>query len=109
VYWGDKAREAVQANDEDQARLALVRKREHEDLLASLEHSLKAAAETVEHLSKTYRALSARLSESHRKAQVLASGGSLEAEEPAAAAVDVAVADEIEDELAALKREMGLT
>ena len=107
AYWQDKARESLQANDEDQARLALVRKREHEDLLASLEHSLKAATETVEHLAKTYRALSARLAESQRRAQVLASGGSLEADEPTSVNVDAASTDEIEDELAALKRELG--
>lgn len=108
TYWANKARAAVQAQDEDQARLALIRKREHDDLLASLEHSLKAASETVEHLSKTYRALTARLSESQRKAQVLATGGSLDAEESATDRVDTAVANEIEDELAALKREMGM-
>ena len=107
-YWAEEALKSLEANDENQARLALFRKREHADVLTSLEQNMNAASETVDHLGKTYRALAARLAESQRKAKVLAAGGSLEAAEQAVPQdVDPNTANEIEDELAAMKRNLG--
>lgn len=108
-HWDTQAREALQSGSEDQARLALVRKREAEDLVAGLEEELKAARDTCDHLTRTYRALEARLSEARRRLD--SPDGSVPGSEPEvsspSAELDSSVASEIEDELAALKREMG--
>ena len=105
TLWADKAKEHLVAGSEDQARLALVRKREVEDLVAGLEQQLVAAEQTREHLATTFRALEARLAEARRR-QTGADG-----EEPAntesGSESSSAVSSEIEDELAALKRELG--
>lgn len=106
THWSDKAKEHLVAGAEDQARLALVRKREVEDLVAGLEQQLLAAEQTREHLATTFRALEARLAEARRRQQSSADG-----EEPAdadsGAGSSPAASSEIEDELAALKRELG--
>lgn len=105
-HWTEQARREVAAGQEDRARLALVRKREAEDLVASLQEELNAARETREHLTRTFRALEARLAEARRR-----ESGTDPAEDsvqPAAAeAPDDQVDASIEDELAALKRELG--
>ena len=106
THWSDKAKEQLVAGAEDQARLALVRKREIEDLVAGLEQQLLAAEQTREHLATTFRALEARLAEARRRQQSSADG-----EEPAdtdsGTGSSPAASSEIEDELAALKRELG--
>ena len=106
THWSNKAKEHLIAGVDDQARLALVRKREVEDLVAGLEQQLLAAEQTREHLATTFRALEARLAEARRRQQGGADGeessGGNTATEPGSAA-----ALEIEDELAALKRELG--
>jgi phage shock protein A len=106
THWSDKAKEHLVAGSDDQARLALVRKREVEDLVAGLEQQLVAAEQTREHLATTFRALEARLAEARRRQQ-----GGADGEESAggnsATASDSAASSEIEDELAALKRELG--
>ncbi len=106
THWSNKAKEHLVAGSDDQARLALVRKREVEDLVAGLEQQLLAAEQTREHLATTFRALEARLAEARRRQQgnaddEAASGGDPAAEPGSAAS------SEIEDELAALKRELG--
>ena len=106
--WAGKAREALSRNDENQARLALVRKREAEALIEGLKEELDAASETRTHLLRTMRALEARLSDAKRKQQAMTDGQpvtddaavAVEAESPSTDA-------DIEDELAALKRELG--
>ncbi len=109
-HWDSQAREALQGGAEDQARLALVRKREAEDLVAGLEEELRASRDTCEHLTRTYRALEARLAEARRR-EISVDGrtpdGEPEAESQPVSEVSETVASEIEDELAALKREMG--
>lgn len=109
-HWANQARESLQSSDEDQARLALVRKHEAESLVEGLEVELKAARETCAHLTRTYRALEARLNEAQRRQGSLDGGEATEAEEPTSEAVpelDASLASEIDDELAALKRELG--
>ncbi|MBI1309986.1 hypothetical protein GC176_01675 [bacterium] len=105
-HWADQARSEVAAGHEDRARLALVRKREAEDLVASLKEELAAAQETREHLTRTFRALEARLAEARRREGGLDTGDSASSGERATAASSQ-VDDSIEDELAALKRELG--
>lgn len=110
-YWADKARDHLKGNHDDQARLALVRKREVENLIAGLVQQLEAATSTREHLETTFRALEARLAEALRRQQELKATGkvtpdtdstTVTGEESAAL-----MSDDIEDELAALKRELA--
>lgn len=105
VHWTEQARTEVAAGNEDRARLALVRKREADDLVASLKEELSAARETREHLTRTFRALEARLAEARRR-ETGAVGDDTD-ESTAPEGVATTVDDSIEDELAALKRELG--
>jgi phage shock protein A len=111
-YWTKEAKKHLQAGDESQARLAVVRKREVIDVIAGLEQQQKAAGATKDHLSTTLRALEARLAEARRKLAVIESGRSAaiansatgEAREAAPQYLDDS---EIDAELEALKRELG--
>ena len=109
LQWAGKAREALGRNEEDQARLALVRKREAEALVDGLKEELNSATETRSHLLRTMRALEARLSDAKRKQQSLADGGITDDDNPTESAPsgDETIDADIEDELAALKRELG--
>ena len=107
----EEAREALRNQDESAARVALIRKQEVVDVVAGLEQQHKAACATRDHLNTTLRALEARLSEARRrqtelrasaKATATSARGShvsLHEDDPRARAID--------DELAALKRELG--
>lgn len=121
--WSAKAREQLIQKHEDQAREALIRKREIEDLLAGLEQQHAAAVATRDQLTTTLRAIGARLAEARRIEQAL------EAKQPAAhvagmigrsaaptrdptenrpvPALDPSRADQIEAELDALRRELA--
>ena len=112
-YWTSQAKEELTAGKEDQARLALVRKQEVEDLVGGLELQYNAAVATREHLTTTLRALEARLAEAQRKQSQIASGATAEAATiPISGVERSASPDEsrnarIEAELQALKRELG--
>jgi phage shock protein A len=106
----DEAREALRNQDESAARVALLRKQEVVDVVAGLAQQHKAACATRDHLNTTLRALEARLSEARRrqeelqaspKATVSSSRGNTATidDDPRARAID--------DELAALKRELS--
>jgi phage shock protein A len=105
-HWAKRAKEHLVAGSEDQARLALVRKREVEDLVAGLEQQLLAAEQTRQHLATTFRALEARLAEARRR-QRTGSDTEEAATADTGAEPDSVIFTEIEDELAALKRELG--
>ena len=108
TYWADKARAQLKAGDENQARLSLVRKREADSLVAGLQQQHQAAISTREHLATTFRALEARLADAKRRQQELATGATSESVAPSTPdAISTSAAQEIEDELAALKRELG--
>jgi len=108
THWTDRAKVELTSGNEDKARLALIRKREVEDLSASLEDQLKAAEQTREHLSTTFRALEARLSDAKRRQQVLEAGGEwTEDDAPAESPAEGSRSAEIDDELAELKRQLG--
>ncbi len=103
-YWAEKARAELKAGSEPQARLALVRKREAESLVAGLQQQFQAAVTTREHLSTTHRALEARLADARRRHVELDRAAP---HAGADAELHSSLTAEIEDELEALKRELG--
>ena len=105
AYWAEKARAELKANNEPQARLALVRKREAESLVAGLQQQFQAAVSTREHLATTHRALEARLSDARRRHDERHRASAPNA--GADAEFQSSLTAEIEDELEALKRELG--
>ena len=112
--WQQKARDYLAAGDEEQARLALLRKGEIEDVVAGLQQQREAAEATFDHLSTTHRALEARLAEARRKLERIDAGAVLDVTEdtdsPEAAALgdlDTQRARKIEDELEALRQELA--
>jgi len=113
--WKAAAKNALAAGDEVEARNSLMRKQETEDLMAGLEQQHQAAVATCEHLTTTLYALEARLAEAKRKQLELAEKTGTAESAPHATADIPAVAsalspsrsEQIESELAALKRELG--
>ena len=111
--WTEKARTALTAGDENQARLALLRKQESKDVIAGLEQQQQAAQATVDHLSTTLRALEARLSDGQRKLQEMESATGSESEPTSSLPTSSDMPfenhprfEQIEAELDALKREL---
>ena len=114
--WTSRAKQELEAGSEDQARQALMRKREVEDVIAGLQQQHQAAIATRDHLSTTLRAIEARLIEARRKLQQLESSKTSEHPDapPSAAGIgsmpDSPLSDDrakrIEAELEALKREL---
>jgi phage shock protein A len=118
AWWGTNARDELSHDHEEAARQALMRKRETEDLAAGLEQQLAAAASTREHLTTTLRAIDARLAEARRKQHELqspaastpvrhASTAARQSGSGAPPTIDRARAAQIEQELDALRRELG--
>jgi phage shock protein A len=70
-FWKAKAREALAASREDLARKALARKKEHDDLIGSLEIQYAEALQTGARVRTALRALEARLAEARRKQRSL--------------------------------------
>jgi phage shock protein A len=111
--WTADAREKLQQGEEDQARLALVRKQEATALLAGLVQQHEAAVATREHMTTTLRVLEARLADARRRQQELDAGGSPAESTESAAALgspnfeSFPPSDSVEAELAALKKELG--
>jgi phage shock protein A len=112
-YWVAQARKHLGQDEEDQARLDLLRKHEVENLLAGLEIQLKAAAATREHLTTTYHALEARLADARRRLAAMGAPSEDDAETAEAPEVARSVSrppratDVIDIELAALKQELS--
>lgn len=69
--WFNKAEQALQVDKEDLARAALVRKKEHDNIIKALEPSWEAAKNTSENLKTQLRALEAKLEEAKRKKGML--------------------------------------
>ena len=107
--WQTDAKAALGDGREDAARAALVRKREATDMAAAVEQELDGAKATHRHLQTTARALEARLSDARRKRASLDAGEPVEWAEPILPADPVTgeTRDTVEDELEALRREMG--
>lgn len=114
--WHNTAKNYVDARQELQARQALMHKKEMEDLVAGLEQQLRSAMSTREMLTTTLYALQARHAEALRRKAELESGSSSE-KSPVPArresapsgfvGIDSSREKEIDDELAALRRELG--
>jgi len=111
--WTDRARQALQDNDESAARDALLRKSEVEDLIAGLKLEFKRASETRIQLQTTVRGLEARMADARRKQQQLLTGDIRSEKSPAATRtpepirVDATRTRQIDDELAELKKQLG--
>jgi phage shock protein A len=115
TYWGDVARQELKVGREDKARLALMRKQEVDDLVAGVTQQRDSAESTRKHLETTLRALEARLADAiRRRSSLLGNEAAVEPTAPAFLSSHVpsrAWRDEtrerqIEDELAAMKREL---
>jgi len=123
--WRQQAKAALAGGEEGPARLALIRKRELEDVLAGLKQQLEAAHATFEHLSTMQRAIEARLAEARRRLQAARTGrptAAVSRKTPVADAsgspgeradasevesLDAERSREIDAELDALRRELG--
>jgi len=103
---------AIESDQEDEARQLLVRKTEQLDLVAGLKQQLSSANNLVQHLTTTHRALEARLHDAQRKKQDLLNGvsGTDDDTKTATSEHETVEPDRnqlIEDELAALKKQLG--
>lgn len=109
--WDEKARQELTSGQEQEARHCLLRKRETLDLIAGLEQQHKAAVATRDHLVTMQRALEARLAEALRRRE--SSGETLAPASPGPSFTPPVSAEDdpsrqIDAELDALKRQMGL-
>lgn len=104
--WKTKAMQALENQREDLARHALSCRKQVENLIAGLEQNLSASISTRDHLKTTLHALQARLAEAVRK-RTTTPQQELEPERPYREEVLLAKSDDVEEELAALRREMG--
>ncbi len=110
--WVNRARQALEAGREDEARDALTRKVELEDLIDGLKPEFDAATRTHEHMLRIQKALEARHSEAQRRLNDLTGeSAAIQLEsETAVHAVAQSQQDrqnEVEAELQALKKELG--
>lgn len=110
--WMDKARTAVADGNDRMARQAIARKMEVESLVDGLQPEMNAAHETWQNMLRIQRALEARHAEAVRRL------AELTGEEPpvplesetaihSARAAEAERFDEIEAELAALRKQLG--
>lgn len=107
-----QARAAVEQDNESDARKYLLRKSEQLDLVAGLEQQLASANNLVSHLTTTHRALEARLHDAQRKQQELKTGvvsedAPVPVPEKEESPVEPSRSRQIEEELAALKKQLG--
>ena len=103
--WVAHAQRALSDGNENDARHALQRKYEIEDLIAGLEQQLQAAVSTRDHLQTMRSALEARLADARRRLsgmQIPSEPGSGEVTSPAPSARQ----SRLEEDLAALKRQL---
>ena len=108
AFWVERAKEHLKDSLESEARQSLLRRNEVNDLIHALADQHRSAVSTVEHLEKTQRALEARLAEALRKRCELFREHAAEiASSTAHLAVPEAVNCRLDEELAALKRELG--
>jgi len=69
--WRQRAEEALRADQEDLARAALTRKKEHDQIITTLEPAWETAQHTSEQLKAQLHALEAKLEEARRKRSTL--------------------------------------
>ncbi len=69
--WRTKAMQTVEAGDDDLARKALSRKKEHEHIVAGLQTQWESSHAAAENLKVQFQALQAKLAEAKRKQSAL--------------------------------------
>jgi phage shock protein A len=69
--WQERAAQAVTAGDDELARKALRRKREHDKLIAALEDQLASAADASQSLRRQLEGMKAKLAEARRNLATL--------------------------------------
>jgi len=69
--WRQRAEEALRTDQEDLARAALTRKKEHDQIITPLESAWEAAQHTSAQLKAQLHALEAKLEEARRKRSTL--------------------------------------
>lgn len=111
--WIDQARAALAGGNEAAAREALTRKVELESLVAGLQPEMEAAWSTCQHMLRIQRALEARHADAERRLAELSGQPSAAAAQHATAAAAPSLAaalqqkqDEVEAELAALRKQL---
>lgn len=116
AYWAQQARSELEAGNEDEARHCLRRKKEVEDLVVGLRREHDSAKRSSQERITTLHALEARLADAIRRRAALSGDVGASAEGDAESNAQHAAEpeeinqsrdDEIEAELAALKREIG--
>ena len=105
--WLSQARASIEAGDDGAARNALMRKREVEDLIKGLDQQLAAVEGTREHLTTTWHALTARLSDARRRLSEITGEPAPADPTPPPELADDEATKEIDAELALLKGEVG--
>lgn len=109
--WVDRARQALAAGVESDARAALTRKVELEGLNAGLQPEMEAAKATCQHMLRIQKALEARHSDASRRLLQLI-GGSADEPHESGASVQLAAQSahdqqsEVDAELAALRKQL---
>lgn len=115
VYWNSQAKSDLASGNESAARISLMRKKEVEDLIAALQREQEAAKSTSDHLQTVLRAVEARLAEAKRIHREFFPESSVELHRSASqieqsllnpAEVDSQREQQIDEELARLKREL---
>lgn len=110
--WIERAKRSLSTGDETAAREALTRKVELEGLIAGLQPEMDAAWSTCQHMLRIQKALEARHADASRRLAELTGhieGMRLESETAvhSAAAAEQQKLDEVEAELAELRRQLG--
>ena len=110
--WVESAKTALSDGNEDSARQALTRKVELEDLIEGLQPEMRAAHDTWQNMLRIQKALEARFAEAQRRLIDLAGETAkvrLESETAihSAQAADAERASEVEEELRALRQQLG--
>lgn len=106
-HWLAVAKSSIQEGNDIEARNALMRKREVEDLVKGLDQQLASAEGTREHLTTTWHALTARMSDAQRRlAEITGEPAPPEPKLPAEL-VDDEITREIDAELDALRSEIA--
>ncbi len=112
VQWGHSARSSLAAGHEDDARTALRRRHEMDDLIAGLRQEHVSAVATREQLTTTLRAVEARLAEARRLRQQIEEGSIPQATAATQNSAyngdnwDQSRAADVEAELAAMRQEL---
>lgn len=106
--WLEQAKKSLAAKDDHQARQSLMRKKEVEALIAGLQQQRESAVATRDHLQTTLNALRARLTDAERRLQGFPAdkdASVVSKQPPATPAADEWA--EVDQELAALRKELG--